>query len=160
MLFARSSKAHAAPFTFLDPGLLHDGELMLQLRETTPAIAERAPTYRFEMVRRGTGEKLGAIELRIGNSQDILLYTGHIGYRVDEPHRGRRLATRGCRLLFPLAKQHGLRDLWLTCDPDNLPSYRTCELIGGQLISTVPVPKSHAYYESGSREKCRFLVKL
>lgn len=149
-----------SPFEFVEPGALSDGELSLHLLETAAAYADRAPTYRFEMQYTATGEPIGAIELRIGNSPEILRFTGHIGYRVERAHRGHRYAARACRLLFPLARRHQFQELWVTCDHDNAASFRTCELIGGVHVETVPVPRSHAYYEMGSRAKCRFRVTL
>lgn len=160
VLFAPTQTTRVVPFQFLDPGELREEELTLRLRETSPATGERAPTYRFEMIRHGDGALLGTIELRVGNSFDIVQYTGHIGYRVESAYRGRRYAARGCRLLFSLARRHGFSEIWVTCDTDNSASYRTCELIGGKLISTVPIPKSHPYYQTGSRAKCRFRVEL
>ncbi len=147
-------------FQFADPGALRDDDLELVLRETTPAMSGRVPTYRFEMMRQPDEARVGTVDLRVGNTEEVLLYSGHIGYRVHQPYRGQHYAVRASRLLFPLAKRHGLVDLWITCDPDNAPSRRTCELLGGELVSTVAVPKSHAYYKSGSRAKCRFRIRL
>jgi tagatose 1,6-diphosphate aldolase len=153
-------KRTSGGFQFFDPGELHDGELRLLLRETTPAMSGRVPTYRFELVREPDRAKVGALDLRIGQTPDVLVYAGHIGYRVHEGFRGQRYAARASRLVLPLAKMHGLRELWITCDPDNDASRRTCELIGGELVSTVAVPKSHPYYQTGSRAKCRFRILL
>ena len=100
----------------------------------------------------------GGIGLRLSNTANIELYFGHIGYHVYPPARGRHLAERACRLLFPLARAHGLRSLWITCNPDNIPSRRTCERLGGQLLDIVPVPRENALYGQGDREKCRFRV--
>jgi predicted acetyltransferase len=153
-------KLGAPAFVPLDPGNLLDRELRLILREVTPAMSGRVPTYRFEMIHLPDGASAGAVDLRIGNTYDVVTYAGHIGYRVCEAYRGQRYAARASRLLFPLARSHGFREIWITCDPDNLASRRTCELLGGELVSTVAVPKSHAYYKSGSRAKCRFLLRL
>src|SRR4051794_14868165 len=43
----------------------------------------------------------GRISLRIGNSREIEMYFGHIGYNVHVPVRGRHYAERACRLLAP-----------------------------------------------------------
>jgi predicted acetyltransferase len=147
-------------FEFLDPGDLRDGDLHLVLRETTPAISGRPPTYRFEMVRDDDAAKLGALDLRIANTNDVVIYAGHIGYRVTVQHRGQHYAARASRLVLPLAKRHGIVDLWITCDPDNDASRRTCEILGAELVSTVAVPKWHPYYRAGSRAKCRFRLRL
>ncbi len=148
------------PFVFFDPGRLRDGDLTLTLHETVPAFAGRAPCYRFHMRRGAELQKIGRIELRLANTTEILLYAGHIGYNVDQSHRGHRFAARATTLLYPLARQHGFTEIWITCDPDNLPSKRTCELVGGEFISEVPVPEDHPFFKAGSTAKLRYRVKL
>src|SRR4051794_11784590 len=106
----------APPFAFLAPGELVDQDLRLILRETVPPHAGRAAAYRFEMRRVPDGARLGRIELRVGDSQDLRMYTGHIGYRVDPLHRGNHYAARGCKLLTALARAHGMAEIWITCD--------------------------------------------
>lgn len=150
----------ATAFCFLAPGELGDEEFKLVLRETMPAMAERCPAYRFEMRRRADGARLGRIELRVGRTQDLFLYTGHIGYRVEAPFRGRRYAARSCRLLAPLAMRHGLPELWITCDPDNAASRRSCELAGASFEGIVTLPTQHVFYIAGSRAKCRYRLAL
>ena len=102
----------------------------------------------------------GGIGLRIGNGTNIDLYFGHIGYHVFPPARGRHLAERACRLVFTLARAHGFRTLWITCNPDNIPSRRTCERLGGVMVEIVPVPKDNSLYSQGDREKCRYRVDI
>jgi predicted acetyltransferase len=102
----------------------------------------------------------GGIGLRIGDSEELRLYSGHIGYHVYPPFRGRHYAERSCRLLLPLARQHGLTHLWITCNPDNIASRRTCERLGARLVDTVPIPPSHPFHARGEREKCRFVLEL
>ena len=98
----------------------------------------------------------GGIGLRIGHTPDIELYLGHIGYNVHPFARGNHYAERACRLLRPLARAHGLSPLWITCNPDNLPSRRTCERLGCVLVETLPLPPDHILRQRGDREKLRF----
>lgn len=149
-------------FDFRDPGHLVDGDLELVLVERAPGNPVRgwAPAYRFEMRRTGTVKVMGEIDLRIGNGEDIVKYFGHIGYGVLPPHRGHHYAARSCRLLFDLARAHGLRRLWITCNPNNLASRRTCLLVGGRLVDTVEVPRGHELYMRGERHKCRYRIDL
>jgi tagatose 1,6-diphosphate aldolase len=102
----------------------------------------------------------GGIGLRIGRTYDLEMYTGHIGYHVYPPARGHHFAERACRLLLPLAERHGLDPLWITCNPDNYPSRRTCERLGGRLVEIVPVPVEHPLFQRGETEKCRFRFDL
>jgi tagatose 1,6-diphosphate aldolase len=114
------------------------------------------PTEGFEPVVR----LAGGIALRVGHSRNLEMYLGHIGYNVYPPARGRHLAARAVRLLLPLARRLGLAPLWITCNPDNVASRRTCELAGGRLVEVVPLPEDHGLYARGEREKCRYRFDL
>ena len=102
----------------------------------------------------------GGVSLRIGTSDPVEMYYGHIGYHVYPPARGRHYAERSCRLLLPLCRRHGLREIWITCNPDNFASRRTCERLGMQLVDVVPVPEDNPLYARGDREKCRYRMVL
>lgn len=132
------------------------------MAETYPgnAAKDHVPAYRFQIRLTGIRRQVGRIELRVGNTQHVVMYAGHIGYRVNLPFRGRRFAARSCRLLFPLALRHGLNTLWITCNPDNIPSCRTCELLGGEFIEIVPLPPTTDMYRRGERFKCRYRIDL
>jgi tagatose 1,6-diphosphate aldolase len=120
------------------------------------------PTYHFWMHVPNTTAPViaGGIGLRVGNTYDIDRYYGHIGYHVYPASRGQHLAERSCRLLFPLARRHGINPVWITCNPDNHASRRTCERLGGHLVEIVPVPFEHALYHRGEKEKCRYRIDL
>jgi predicted acetyltransferase len=130
-------------------------------QEADPACGS-LPCYHFWMRLRDHPELpiAGGIGLRIGNSYETVMYYGHVGYHVYPHARGHNYARRACQLLFPLASRHGLSPLWITCNPDNIASRRTCEKLGGQLVEIVPVPFEHALYQRGDKEKCRFRVDL
>ena len=102
----------------------------------------------------------GGISLRAGTNESVELYYGHIGYHVYPPARGRHYAERACRLLLPLCRRHGVRTLWITCNPDNAASRRTCERLGMELVGIVPIPQSEPLYARGEREKCRYRLAL
>jgi predicted acetyltransferase len=119
-----------------------------------------APAYHFWMLDH-TQPHLpiaGGIALRIGHSNDLEMYSGHIGYHVYPPHRGRHFAERATRLLFPLAQRHGVDPIWITCNPDNWASRRTCERLGGTFVQTVCVPPDHPLYARGEVAKCRYRI--
>jgi predicted acetyltransferase len=149
-------------FEFHDPGRLIDAELELVLVEEYPGnpTIGYVPTYRFKMTRVGQDEEVGYIELRIGDTHHLVMYGGHIGYRVVSEHRGHRYAARSCRLLLPLARSHGLKTLWITCNPENIASRRTCELAGGRLVEIVDLPEDTDMYQEGERQKCRYRLDL
>jgi predicted acetyltransferase len=150
------------PFAFYTPGNMEDRELELVLNQMQDAQASlwQVPAYLFHMRHRASGKRMGNINLRIGNTERILLYTGHIGYGVDPAFRGNHYAERACRLLLPLAFQHGMTELWITCAPDNLASRRTIERLGAQFIETVDVPDDYPLPEGTIRQKSRFRIAL
>jgi tagatose 1,6-diphosphate aldolase len=147
---------------FRDPGRLIDDdlELVLQARYAADRVRGWAPMYRFEMRSVPGNERMGIIDLRIANTDWVCRYAGHIGYRVESPYRGHRYAARSCRLLLPLAKAHGLNPLWITCNPDNIASRKTCEIVGARLVEIVDVPPGTDLYLRGEVTKCRYRLDL
>lgn len=149
-------------FTFLDPGLLRDAELSLNLaeRQTAQESIWGVPAYIFHMRLLPSGQKVGRITFRAADSEWIVRYTGHIGYTVDEPFRGNRFAERGCRILVPFVRRHGWSEVWLTCGPDNAASRRTLERLGAEFVETVDVPPEYPLAAASIRQKCRYCLKL
>jgi len=142
------------------PFRLQDGDLLLQLDRCALHPAHKVPTHYFRMVHAESGEELGVINLRVGSNPHIERYAGHVGYTVHEAYRGHRYAARASRLLIPLARQHGLETLWITCDPENLASRRTCELAGAKFVEIVDVPSDCIIYQSGHPKKCRYRLEV
>jgi RimJ/RimL family protein N-acetyltransferase len=75
----------------------------------------------FVIVDAGSGELLGAIEIRPDR--------GDIGYWIAARARGRGLATRALRLVCEWRAE---RPLWLMTHPDNVASQRVAEKAGFQ----------------------------
>ncbi|MBC7926102.1 MAG: GNAT family N-acetyltransferase [Bryobacteraceae bacterium] len=116
--------------------------------------------YMFQICVYPSGEVAGEINLRLGDTESLRLYGGHIGYGVRSRYRGRRFAARSVKLLLPLARAHGMRELWITCNPDNLASRRTCELAGAEFVEIVDLPSYLDMYREGERQKCRYRLAL
>lgn len=137
------------------PGGLAFGEVGLRFERMVPADPRRGfvPGYHFRMVTRA-GE-VGHINFRIGDTDHIRLYAGHIGYEVQEAFRGHRYAYQACLALAPLVRAI-YTSVIITADPDNYPSLRTIQRLGAVFINEVPVPKTDPNYERGSRTKRRF----
>jgi tagatose 1,6-diphosphate aldolase len=149
-------------FQFLDPGDLSDGVVRLRLVDRRPADLPKGwvPCYVFDICSADTDERVGEIQLRIGDTDHMRLYGGHIGYVVHPKYRGRRFAARALRLILRLAASHGLSELWITCNPDNIASRRTCEAAGAEFIDIVDLPPDIDMYQRGERQKCRYRLSL
>src|SRR5258708_2445153 len=149
-------------FEFLDPGILIDDDLQLVLLEKASGDPDigLVPAYKFKMTLVGQDVFIGHIDLRIGNTNHIVMYGGHIGYGTEPAHRGHRYAARACKLLVPLARSHGLDTIWITCNPENIASRRTCEILGCKLVEIVDLPANTDMYRDGERQKCRYRLDL
>lgn len=138
-------------------------------REAGSSATGRVPQYHFWMRLRESwwGKPpsppiriVGGIGLRISSTPTIEMYYGHFGYHVYPAARGRYYAERACRLLLPLARRHGFKSLWITCNPENTASRRTCERLGARLIDVVAVPPDDMLYARGETQKCRYRLDV
>lgn len=128
----------------------------------------RVPAYHFWMVLEPDAPEarevpirvVGGLGLRIGQNRELRLYSGHIGYHVYRPARGHHFAERAVRMVLPIAARHRLRPVWITVNPDNLASRRTCERLGATLVDVVTIPETHPFYARGERAKCRYRIDL
>jgi predicted acetyltransferase len=146
------------PFAFKDYSPLTDGEIDVVVEEKRPAGFRPGwvPSYELNICLHGKTEPIGHISLRIGNVKNIIMYGGHIGYRVDEAYRGHHYAARACRLVAQVARDYGFKELEITCNPDNYASRKTIEDIGGELIEIIDLPENNDMYLRGERQKCRY----
>lgn len=149
-------------FEWIDPGKLLDADIELILAERSPAEPSKGfvPAYKFVIRRTGESEEIGNIDLRVGTTHRLRMYGGHLAYGVKPNFRGHHYAARACRLLLPLARKHGLNELWITCNPDNIASRRTCEIAGAIFIEIVDLPEDIDMYQEGERQKCRYRIDL
>ena len=139
---------------FLDTDFLKNDEIQLILEKTVEADPGKnwLPAYHFAICDL-SGAKMGTCDLRIGHNESVY-YGGNIGYRIDEPWRGHDYAGKACRLLFELARRHGMDYVIITCNPDNRPSRRTCEWLGGELVEIVELPEDNSMrVEDGETHK-------
>jgi len=140
--------------------VLEDKDLALEFLECAEHPVHRVPAYYFRMIHARSGEEVGSINLRVASTLHIELYAGHVGYGVHPAQRGHRYAARALRLLIPLAREHGLNSLWITCDPENIASRRSCEIAGAEFVEIVDVPETCIIHRSGHKQKCRYRLDL
>ncbi|SEC03356.1 GNAT family N-acetyltransferase [Terriglobus roseus] len=137
------------------PPLQDEGGLRLEYLETASHKGLCVPT-RFYLMKDAHGVAVGDINLRLHSTQQILLYGGHIGYTVYPQFRGEHYAARAVRLLIPGARGFGIDPLWITTDPENTASRRTCELAGAVYVETIQILYHQAIFPEGRPCKCRY----
>ena len=107
-----------------------------------------------------SGTKVGKCDLRLKND-GFMYYYGNVGYNIIESQRGHHYAYYACKVLFKIAKEEfGMKELIITCNPDNEASYKTLKKLKGDLIDIAQIPYDHELYEKGDRFKCIFRFKL
>lgn len=138
------------------PRHIYGKELSLHLAMRLPPdeMLRRVYSFVYRIVREADGASVGQITLRVSDRMtEPLYYLGEIGYTVFEPYRGHRYAYKACLLLRRAALKLGMKKLSITCNPDNHPSRRTCELLGARYMGTIEVPSWHELYRQGDRFK-------
>lgn len=145
---------------FLDTAFLKSDEIQLLLEKTVDGDEKRnwVPAYHF-FICSLNGTKMGTCDLRIGYN-DKLYYGGHIGYSVFPEYRGNHYAGKACLLLFQLAVKHNMEYCYITCNPDNYASRKTCEYAGGKLIEIAELPEENDMRDDGEFEKCIYEFTL
>ncbi|ERJ12010.1 GNAT family N-acetyltransferase [Haloplasma contractile] len=137
---------------------LTDGEIKLVLEGTSPQnkTLGHVPSYKFYITLHDHQETIvGKIDLRIGFNEHTY-YSGHIGYEVYKPYRGNHYAAKACKIIKQVAKAHEMDTLYITCNPDNIASQKTCIHAGLTLIKIIDIPSHIDLYKYGEKQKCLF----
>ena len=134
---------------FLDIKDLKDKEIYLKLNKTSDANIEKqfVSAYHFDICLLDD-TTIGKCDLRVGHNNNTYI-GGNIGYGIDEKYRGHHYAAKACKLLFKLARKHNMEYLIITCDPSNIASSKTCEMLKGKYIEIIDIPKDNEMYALG-----------
>ncbi|HXW67899.1 MAG TPA: GNAT family N-acetyltransferase [Thermoplasmata archaeon] len=144
-------------FEFLSPDRLTDGVVDLVIESREPADPEKghAPMYRYRIELHGSGDPVGQLRFRVGHTP-LLEMAGHLGYQVEEAHRGHGYAERACRLVRSVALAHGFDRLRITLEPSNAASRRTVEKLGAEYRDTVELPADHPMFREDRQRLRRY----
>lgn len=110
----------------------------------------------WRITEHGKRKEIGRISYRDGESLGVYYY-GHIGYHIDAPWRGHHYARLACELIKDEIRRGGKSSVVITCDPDNIPSRKTCEELGCVWESRVKVDEGLRKRFDISKVKERFV---
>lgn len=131
-----------------DFGYIEGENINLRLIDTYEGEDGELPFYWWDIILKPQNIAIGKVSFRIGHNYHSY-YNGNIGYEVDEEYRGHHYALLACQLMLRVAHYHQMEKIYLTCDHDNVASYKTIEKLGATLIEEVLPPKDWIYYHEG-----------
>ena len=133
--------------------------LSLSLIETCPPTKDELPFYWWAILENASGKAIGKISLRLGHNYHSY-WNGNVGYEIDPSFQGHHYAAMALSMILPIAKAHGMERIYLTCDEDNVASYKTIERLGGTLLETAIPPKDYIYYQDNGVKKRVYVIEL
>lgn len=104
---------------------------VLQQAESDP-LAGMVPASRFWLIIDGGGY-IGDVDIRHCLNESLKRFGGHIGYKIRPSFRQRGCGALICKLGIEQARLLGIGDILITCDDDNIGSYKIIEANGGVL---------------------------
>lgn len=123
--------------------------------------SQDVPTLSYDISVPELERIVGTVEYRFETGRDLKFY-GNIGYVIYQPYRGHGFAYQSCMMLLELLKKEHpeLHEVYITCNPDNVPSKKTIQKIPGTYLGTVDVDRDHELYYYGETQKEIYVVYL
>lgn len=80
---------------------------------------------------------IGRLNLRHRLNNNLIKRGGHIGYYIRKKYRHQGYGTQILKLALPKARQLGLKKVLITCDNDNVASWKIIEKNNGRLRNKI-----------------------
>ena len=128
-----------------DPLVSSFSELLQRFADNTAGRvgADRVPSTTLWLVDGDT--YLGRIGIRHMLNDSLRVFGGHIGYDIRPSRRGQGLGTQLLALALPHAHALGIDPAMLTCDVENVASWRLMERCGATRESTFSYEGTQRY---------------
>ena len=104
---------------------------VLRQAETEP-LAGMVPASHFWLIS-ADQRYLGDVDVRHHLNESLRRFGGHIGYKIRPSERRKGYGTLICRLGIEQARRRQIGDILITCDDDNIGSWKIIEANGGIL---------------------------
>ncbi len=109
---------------------------LLKLENDRNYIAneERVPADTFFLVREEDDRIIGMINIRYVLNERLGDFGGNIGYAIRPTERRKGYNKMNLYLGLLKCQEHGLKEVMLDCDKENLGSAKTMQALGGKLV--------------------------
>ena len=109
---------------------------MIDNRDQSKLPAHFVPSYDYFAV--DDDKLIGIVHIRIRLTEMLIRFGGHIGYAVNPTYWGKGYGTKILKLVLETYKDLIEEDrILITCDDDNVGSYKIIEANGGVLENKV-----------------------
>lgn len=98
------------------------------------ANAQRVPADTFFLVREEDDKILGMINIRYVLNENLKDFGGNIGYAIRPTERKKGYNKVNLYLGLLKCQEHGVKEVLLDCDKENLGSSKTMQALGGKLV--------------------------
>ena len=95
---------------------------------------EKVPSETYFLVRESDQKIVGMINIRLALNEKLKEFGGHIGYSIPPTERGKGYNKINLYLGLLCCQQHGIEQVLMDCDKDNLASAKTMQALGGKLV--------------------------
>lgn len=95
---------------------------------------ERVPSETYFLVRYNDNRIIGMINIRLTLNKKLRDLGGNIGYSIRPTERRKGYNKINLYLGLLCCQRHGIKEVLLDCDQDNIDSSKTMEALGGILV--------------------------
>ncbi len=95
---------------------------------------DKVPAETFFLVRQSDNRIVGMINIRLALNEKLRHFAGHIGYCIRPTERRQGYSKINLYLGLLVCQKHGIKEVLLDCDKDNLGSAKTIQALGGRLL--------------------------
>lgn len=95
---------------------------------------ERVPAETYFLVRESDNRIVGMINIRLTLNDRLKKFGGHIGYSIRPTERQKGYNKVNLYLALLCCQEHGIDQVFMDCDKENLGSAKTMQALGGKMI--------------------------
>lgn len=95
---------------------------------------EKVPSETFFLIRKNDNKIVGMINIRLMLNENLKKIGGHIGYSIRPEERKKGYNKINLYLGLKECQKHGIKEVLMDCDKDNIGSAKTMQALNGILI--------------------------
>lgn len=95
---------------------------------------DKVPAETFFLVRQSDSRIVGMINIRLALNEKLKKFGGHIGYSIRPSERQKGYNKINLYLGLLICQKHGIKEVLMDCDKNNIASAKTMQALGGKLV--------------------------